>query len=191
MPLKKTETKISESDYLEGELMSDTKHEYIDGIVYAMAGASRKHSLITSNVLSEIKNHLKKKKSSCETYSSDMKVKVNDLVKSFFYPDVMVICDIDNNDDYYQNSPIIIVEVLSKSTRKNDKTSKKLTYFNIPTLLEYVIIEQDICEVEVFRKSNNWNSTSYFLGDKITFSSIDITLSVEDLYYQVKNDDIN
>ncbi len=121
-----------------------------------------------------------------------MKVKISDLINSFFYPDVMVVCDIDNKDedDYYQSSPVIIVEVLSKSTRKNDLSTKKLTYFNIPTLQEYVLIEQDLCEINVFRKSDDWKPTIYFLGDEISFESINTTISVEDIYYQVNNEDI-
>ena len=185
------ETKISENDYLEGELISDVKHEYIDGIVYAMAGASTKHNLISSNILSELKNSLKQKNSPCDVFSSDMKVKVSKITDSFFYPDVMVVCDADkNDDDYYKTSPLIIVEVLSKSTRRNDFTIKMMSYFNIPGLEEYVLIEQDICQVQVYSKSKNWQSASYFLGDDITFNSISTTLSVEDIYYHVKNDDI-
>ncbi len=185
------ETKISENDYLEGELISDVKHEYIDGIVYAMAGASTKHNLISSNILSELKNSLKQKNSPCDVFSSDMKVKISKITDSFFYPDVMVVCDADkNDDDYYKTSPVIIVEVLSKSTRRNDFTIKMMSYFNIPGLEEYVLIEQDICQVQVYSKSKNWQSASYFLGDDITFNSISTTLSVEDIYYHVKNDDI-
>ena len=184
------ETKISENDYLEGELISDVRHEYIDGIVYAMAGASTKHNLISSNILSELKNSLKQKNSPCDVFSSDMKVKVSKITDSFFYPDVMVVCDTDNDDDYYKTSPVIIVEVLSKSTRRNDFTTKMMSYFNIPGLEEYVLIEQDICQVQVYSKSKNWQSASYFLGDDITFNSISTTLSVEDIYYHVKNDDI-
>ncbi len=185
------ETKISENDYLEGELISEVRHEYIDGTVYAMAGASTKHNLISSNILSELKNSLKQKNSPCDVFSSDMKVKISKITDSFFYPDVMVVCDTDNNDDdYYKTSPVIIVEVLSKSTRRNDFTIKMMSYFNIPGLEEYVLIEQDICQVQVYSKSKNWQSASYFLGDDITFNSINTTLSVEDIYYHVKNDDI-
>ena len=165
---------ISEHDYLEGELISDIKHEYIAGNVYAMAGASKNHERVLGNV-----------------FASDIKVKVENIGINYFYPDIMVSCDTEDNDsEYYINSPIIIVEVLSKSTRKNDLTTKKTAYLNIPSLQEYIIIEQDFCEVEVFRKNEYWNSTRYFLGDNITFNSIDITISVEDIYYQVKNEDI-
>jgi len=187
---KKADTQISEDEYLQGEIMSEIKHEYIAGNVYAMAVASATHNLISGNVFRELSINLKQKNSPCDIFSSDMKVKVSRNSTSFFYPDVMIVCDTNNEDEYYQNFPVIIVEVLSKSTRKNDKKLKKLAYFNIPTLSEYVIIEQDYCEVEVFRKNQHWQSDNYFLGDEITFESIDTTISVEDIYYHVKNEDM-
>ena len=189
--VKNTGSKISEEEYLKAELISDVKHEYINGYIYAMAGASKNHERIAGNIFRDLGNILKQKKSPCDVFSSDMKVRVADLNTNYFYPDVMVTCDTDDNEsEYYTNSPLIIVEVLSKSTRKNDLTTKKLYYFNIPTLQEYVVIEQDFCEVEVFRKSEGWKSTIYFLGDKITFDSIGSTIAVEDIYYHVSNDDM-
>ena len=192
MPLvKKSDTKFSEEDYLEGELISEVRHEYIDGTVYAMSGASKNHNLISQNFSRELVNELKQKKSPCRTFSENVKVRESKETIQYFYPDVFVTCDPDDNEsEYYVNSPVIIVEVLSQSTRKYDLTTKKLYYFNIPTLREYVVIEQDICQVEVFRKSDDWRPTAYFPGDKIIFESIDVTLSVEDIYYQVTNNDI-
>jgi len=154
---------VSEEDYLEGEQLSEVKHEYIDGNIYAMAGASKKHNQISRNTTSALHNALKNINSPCETFSSDMKVKISHLTTNFFYPDIMVVCE-KNNDDYYQHSPIIIIEVLSKSTRKNDFTTKMMSYFNIPSLEEYVLIEQDICQIQIYRKNKNWQSSSYFLG---------------------------
>ena len=180
---------ISPEEYLAGELESEVKHEFIDGIVYAMAGASKKHNQVSRNVLYGLENKLRQKKSLCETFSSDMKVKISNINQSFFYPDVMVVCD-KNDDDYYQDSPIIIVEVLSKATRKNDSSTKMLSYFNCPTLEEYVLIEQDFCQVQVFRRKHHWQSTHYFPGDEISFESIHVTLSVDDIYYQIDNEDM-
>lgn len=119
---------------------------------------------------------------------SDMKV---NAASQFFYPDVMVVCKQDAQEsEYYKKSPISIIEVLSKSTRKNDRTLKRKAYQNIPSLQEYVLIEQDNCEVEVFRKNKNWQPDYYYLGDKLVLDSIQITFSIEDIYYQVKNSDI-
>ncbi len=185
----KEQIKISEENYLSGELISDIKHEYIDGNIYAMAGASKKHNIISGNMFNIFYNGLRSKKSSCIPFSSDMKVKVSSKRNNYFYPDILVVCD-ENNDDYFQNSPTIIVEVLSKSTSKSDKSQKRLLYFNIPTLKEYVLIEQDKCEVIIFEKDKNWQSNYYFLGDEITFKSIDVSLTVEDIYYQIQSDEL-
>ena len=176
---------ISEEEYLQGELSSEVKHELIDGRVYAMAGASANHERIAVNILRKFGNHLEN--SPCEPFSSDMKVKAG---SNFFYPDVIVDCNFDESQPYYTETPVIIVEVLSKSTRKTDETIKRVAYLNIPGLQEYVIIEQDIVDVEVVRRSEGWQPKHYYLGDEITFESIDLTLSVEEIYHRVHNEDM-
>lgn len=189
--IKKSD-EVSEYDYLANEQQSEIKSEYDNGYVYAMAGASENHNLIAKNTSYELERSLREKKRSCDVLSSDMKVKITAQGTRFFYPDVAIFCDKHDNDtEYYKHSPIIIIEILSKSTRKNDKTVKKTAYFNIPSLQEYVLIEQDYCEIEVFRKSENWRSTVYLLGDNISFESLDICLSVDDVYYHVINKDIS
>jgi Uma2 family endonuclease len=188
---EKTDYKINEDDYLKNELVSTVKHEYVDGYVYAMAGASEKHNLISGNVFRELSNALKQKKSQCHTFIADMKVKISHADKQFFYPDVMVVCDEeDNENEYFKNSPIIIVEVLSQTTRKMDSSTKRISYFNITSLEEYVLIEQEFCQVQVFKRQDQWQSRFYFLGDSITFTSLNISLSVADIYYQIKNQDM-
>jgi Uma2 family endonuclease len=176
---------ISEEDYLEGEKTSDIKYEYIDGYVYAMSGASNNHNLITMNVSVAFANHLKKKP--CRPYASDMKVKIG---SKYFYPDVLVDCSNLSGDSYYTEQPTILVEVLSKSTRRTDETTKRINYMQIPSLQEYILIEQDIVDVEVIRRATGWLSEHYFLGDEFTLNSIDVTLSVEDIYERVQNNDV-
>ena len=186
MPLKRktTDDRISVEAYLQGELIGEIKHEYLDGYVYAMSGGSRNHERIGGNVFREFGNFLKN--APCEPFASDMKLKVG---AKFFYPDVMVVCE-DSGDDYYAESPVIIVEVLSPSTRRMDETTKKLAYQSIPSLKEYVLIEQDFVDVEVCRRSEGWVSRHYFLGDDVTFEAIGLTLSVEEIYLRVENEDV-
>jgi Uma2 family endonuclease len=176
---------VSVEAYLKWELNSPIKHELIDGVIYAMAGASANHERLSGNLYSEFRSHLKG--SPCEPFGSDMKLKINN---NFFYPDVMVDCHFDNSEPYFTETPIIIVEVLSKSTRKTDETLKLMSYINIPSLKEYVIVEQDIVDVQVLRRSEGWISRHYFLGDDVTFESIALTLSVEEIYYRVQNEDV-
>ena len=179
---------ISEETYLEDEKMRDIKHEYVDGEIFAMAGASISHQRIISNLVINIGTHLKH--SPCEVFSSDIKVRA-DSGKKYFYPDALVVCQNDDKDAYYTESPRIIVEVLSNSTRKFDKNLKRHIYQAIPTLEEYVLIEQDRVEIEISRRSTNWQPVFYFIDDDITFESIDLTLPVLELYQRVENDEIH
>jgi len=177
---------ISEQDYLEGEKISEIKHEYIDGNVYAMAGASKNHQRIIANLARHLGNYLNS--SPCEVFFSDIKVRVD--AKKYFYPDVIVVCENDDEDAYYTESPRIIVEVLSSSTRKFDHTLKRQFYQTLPSLEEYILIEQDFVQVAVYRKADSWQSNFYYLGDTVTFQSLDFSLSVAEIYQHVKNDDM-
>jgi Uma2 family endonuclease len=176
---------VSEEDYLQGELISDVKHELIDSCVYVMAEASANHERIAGNIYRNFGNHLDG--SPCEPFGSDVKVKAG---SNFFYPDVIVDCCFDESQPYFTESPVIIVEVLSKATRKMDETVKLLSYINIPSLQEYVLVEQDYVDVQVIRRSEAWLPRHYFLGDEITFESIDLTLPVEEIYSRVNNEDV-
>jgi Uma2 family endonuclease len=176
---------LSAEAYLEGELTASVKHELIDGVAYAMAGVSKNHQRISDNVLVGLHLHLRNQR--CEPFGSDVKVKVGD---DFFYPDAMVVCDDVSENSYYTESPTILVEVLSPSTRRLDQTLKRSRYQTIFSLQELVLIEQDVVDVEVCRRSSGWRSQHYFLGDDITFESIGVTLSVEDIYQRVQNADV-
>ena len=185
MNLKFAENKLSEAEYLDGERIAEIKHEYLDGNVYAMAGASENHNLLALNIASELRNKLKG--TPCRTFIADMKVKAP---QAFFYPDVLVVCERDNENEYYKSAPVIVIEVLSKATRRYDQTVKRQRYQALPSLEEYVLIEQDKGEVVVFRRRDGWQSAYYYLGDEIHFYSVDVTVAVEDIYYQVDNEDV-
>lgn len=175
---------MSEQDYLESEPFSEARREYIDGSVYAMSGAHANHNLIAGNLHTAFNIHLKGRP--CRPYISDMRVKVSG---NYYYPDVLVNCPPVNG--YFTETPTLIVEVLSKSTRRVDESIKRMAYMQIETLQEYVIIEQDFVKVEVMRRSENWHSTIYFLGEQLTLASIGLTLAVEDIYDGVANGDMS
>lgn len=185
MNLRHVEYKISEADYLDGERIAEVKHEFLEGEVYAMVGASENHNLLALNMSSELRSRLKG--TPCRTFMADMKVKAD---QAFFYPDVMVVCQRDAEDEYYKSAPVIVVEVLSKATRRFDQTVKRLRYQALPSLEEYVLIEQDRGEIVVFRRRDGWQSSYFYLGDQIHFYSVDVTVPVADIYYQVDNDDV-
>lgn len=187
MAVNKQRAYISETDYLEGEKISKVKHEYVDGNVYAMAGASKNHENISGNIFRKFGNHLED--SPCVTYHTDIKVRTS--AGNYRYPDCMVVCDETNEQEYYSGSPVILVEVISRSSRKTDEQTKRLEYINIPSLEEFVLIEQDYVDVAVFRKSEGWQPTHYFLGDYVLFESIKLSLSVEVIYHRVVNQDMS
>lgn len=186
MPLKQQKVTITEEEYLIGEEASQIKHEFYAGDIYAMSGASKNHERISGNIYVRLYSHLHD--SPCEPFASDVKVKVGN---DFFYPDAMVVCNDQTDHDYYTETPILIVEVLSKSTRRYDETIKRTAYQSIPTLQEYILIEQDFVDVEVCRKNEGWQSKHYLFGDEFTLDSIGLTIKVEDLYQRVKIEDIS
>lgn len=109
---------ISPEAYLEAEKYTSIKHEYIQGQVYAMAGASDAHVTITANVVALLRNHIRG--TNCRLYVTDMKAKI-DFLNIFYYPDLMVTCDErDRNFDYYKCYPCLIIEVLSDTTEAFD-----------------------------------------------------------------------
>ena len=177
--------RFSIEDYLTYEQNANGKHEYINGEIYAMAGASKNHQSITDNVLVGIHQHLRG--TPCRPFGSDVKIKADN---AFFYPDVMVVCKDKTDNPYYTESPLLVVEVLSKSTRRNDETIKRSAYQAMPSVMEYILIEQDFVDVEVCRRSDGWVSHHYFLGDDVWFESIDLKLPVSEIYRWVENEDM-
>lgn len=153
-----------------------------------MAGAGKNHQRLITMLSRRLSEHFDG--TPCEVFSSDTKVRA-DKGRKYFYPDIVVTCEKDTDrDSDYVESPRIIVEVLSNSTRNYDKTFKRLVYQTMPSLEEYVLIEQDTVKIEVSRKAENWQSSVYFLGDDVTFESIGLTLSVADIYQRVENDEM-
>lgn len=176
---------ISPEEYLAGELVSEIKHEYIDGEVYAMTGTSLNHNRIIGNLYAELRAHLDNMP--CEIFTSDIKVKAQN---NFFYPDLIVDCANNDGDVYVTESPLIIVEVLSKTTRKLDQTLKRVAYQSLPSLQEYVLVEQDFVDIEVCRRNNYWQPEHYYLGDQIYLETVDLHLPVEAIYARVQNEDM-
>lgn len=180
---------LSVEAYLTGERESEIRHEYVDGVAYAMAGASVNHNQITANVLTELRMHFKQTGVDCRPFSSDLLVRTGK--DRYRYPDVVVVCDEQFLDDYSTESPVLIVEVLSKATRQRDRQVKRLEYLQLPSLQEYMLIEQDTVEVEVFRRSDSWRPSYYYWGDMVVLESVGLSLSVESIYERVRNEDVS
>lgn len=187
MGLAKLKTKISLEDYLEGEQISQIKHEYINGEVYAMAGASDRHHRICANVFIKLDAHLAESK--CEAFMAEMKLKADE--KTFYYPDVFVSCDKPIKSAFFREEPILIIEVVSPSTRQTDRREKLCVYQQIPTVREYVIIEQDKMIIELHRRQPDGRWITYFynegdLDEILEFQSVELKLTLEEIYRRVK-----
>ncbi len=185
MGLPKLKTKISVEDYLEGEKISPVKHEYVDGEIYAMAGTSDSHARIAVNITTALSNHLRD--SPCEPFSSDIKVRVSPKV--YYYPDVLVSCEENPEDSYYRNEPILIIEIISPSTEKVDRREKLLFYLQMPSVQEYVIVDQHKMNVEIHRRQPDGRWITYYFNesdDEIEFKSVDLTLPITEIYRRVR-----
>ncbi|MEL7244520.1 MAG: Uma2 family endonuclease [Cyanobacteria bacterium J06573_2] len=177
---------LTVEEYFNLEQTSEIRHEYVDGEVFAMAGASEEHNFITGNIYNLLRSHLRG--TPCRTFASDMKVKVKvQKADIFYYPDVLVTCDPNDNERYFKTSPKLIVEVLSNSTKTIDKREKRLNYQNIESLEKYVLIYQDEIKVEIYRKDSqgNWLIQTLAKEDKLHLNSIDLTLTMADIYEDV------
>ena len=151
---------ITAAEYLEGELRAGTRHEFVDGRVYAMAGASRKHNEICLDLAANLKNHLRG--GPCRTYIQAVKVQIaDDLGEAFYYPDVFVACEPGDDDSHVVHNPRVVIEVLSESTSRIDRSDKLINYKRIPTVEEIVLIEQDWPEILVFRRAERWKRNLY------------------------------
>jgi Uma2 family endonuclease len=177
-------TNISIEEYLDGEKQTPIKHEFVNGTVYAMGGASDKHGIISGNIFASIHTQLP---DSCEVFISDMKLhtKKNDK-QCFYYPDILVSCDKTDNHKYYREKPVLIIEVLSPSTERIDRTEKRERYQLIPELQEYLLIAQEYPKVEIYRRSNAWRAEEYFIEHSFKLESVDMEFKVADLYRRIR-----
>jgi len=146
---------LTAEEYMSGEAASEVRHEYVGGTLYAMAGASEEHNIISLNLAVALRSHLRER--GCRVFIVDMKVRLligrEDV---FYYPDLMVVCDARDTDRYFKRYPKVLIEVLSDETQRTDRREKFLGYTGIETLEEYVLVAQDRMEVTVFRRNNQW-----------------------------------
>ena len=175
-------------EYLAFERKALDKHEYVDGEIIAMAGASREHNLIGTNTTVALATNLRGK--GCEVYANDMRVRMKG--KEYGYPDVVVVCSepefADEEFDVLLN-PTIVVEVLSPSTRFRDKTEKLETYQKMESIKECLLIEQSGMRVEHYIKQtpNQWLLRIYEnAGDTVKLESIGCEILLSDIYLQVE-----
>jgi Uma2 family endonuclease len=157
------------------------RHEYRYGLVYAMAGGSDDHDEISINLIELMRRKLRGQP--CSVRSGN--VKVNYAESFYYYPDAFVTCDPrDKTDRYVKRYPKLIAEVLSPSTENFDRQDKFTDYQQLESLEEYVLIAQDQIWVQCRRKNQagNWEIQDYRSGDRVKLHSIDLEVSIDDLY---------
>jgi Uma2 family endonuclease len=177
---------LSPAEYLQLEEQSDLKHEYIDGEVYAMAGASDRHVTIAGNLFAILRGHLRG--SGCRVFMSDMKAKI-ETANRFFYPDVMVTCDErDRTNNNYKEYPRLVIEVLSNSTEAFDRGDKFSDYQQLTSLQEYILISTNRQKVDCFRRNDNglWLLQPYSLPNPLVqIQSVDLEIELAAIYEDV------
>jgi Uncharacterized protein conserved in cyanobacteria len=181
------EYRVPPEDYLRLERTAETKSEYDDGVVFAMAGASVRHNLIVAGLIRSLGNRLP---SRCRVLASDLRVRILNPTR-FFYPDVSVVCGEPRLGDDHRDvllNPGAIVEVLSDRTAALDRGRKFLSYQTIDSLQDYVLVSQDDYLVEHYqRDGSHW---LYTIGEgrdaTLSLPSLECVMPLDEIYYQVE-----
>ena len=173
---------ISVEDYLAGELKSEVRHEYLRGLVYAMAGTSGEHNIICQNLLIALRSHLRGKP--CQVFMESVKLRLRTAHEDiFYYPDLIVTCDPRDTEGYFKKFPKVLLEVLSPDTERIDRREKFSGYTQIDSLEEYILVAQDPTEVIVFRRATHWRSEAANQPQQqLRIESLDFTLSLPAIY---------
>lgn len=178
---------MTPEEYLEFERQSETKHEYLNGEIFAMSGASERHNLIVGSTYASL--YAQTRKRPCNIYMSDMRVRVKGT--SFYtYPDISAVCgNAEFEDDVLDTllNPSVIIEVLSPSTENYNRGKKFQQYRKLDSLQDYLLIAQDSMRIEHYaRQGEQWIFTDVTSPDGVvTLASIDCTLPLSDVYEKI------
>jgi Uma2 family endonuclease len=174
---------ISVEDYLNGELDSPVKHEFLGGVIYSMAGATNAHNRIAGNVFGGLFSRLRGNK--CQPFNSDTKVRIKlPTHVRFYYPDAMVVCRPNPPLDTFHDEPAVVIEVASHHTRRIDAGEKRDAYLAIPSLEIYMLIEPDRPHVTVWRRRPDGfvREVSDGLDAAVAIPSIGVAFPLADIY---------
>jgi Uma2 family endonuclease len=178
---------ISVEEYLAGEVRSPIKHEYLGGMVHAMAGARNVHNAIATNLVAALHARLRGQK--CRPFNSDTKVRIRLPTHCrFYYPDASVVCRPNPPEETFQDEPAILFEVLSEATRRIDGGEKRDAYLTISSLFAYVMLEQDSAAAVVYRRSEQGFVREVYTGTEavIALAEIEIELPLAEVYEDVE-----
>ncbi len=174
---------VSVVEYLHDEEQSDVKHEYLNGVVHAMAGGTLGHSIITQKILLALGTRLRGKQ--CRPFGSDAAVHFSQAHdERYYYPDATVTCGPFDPAARAIETPVVIFEVLSPSTARIDRTEKKDAYLACKSLQHYILVEPDRVEAVIYtREGEGWKTTFYNeLTDALSLSAIEVSLPLAEIY---------
>jgi Uma2 family endonuclease len=176
---------MTAAEYLEWEPTQEERYEYWDGEVVAMSGGTRNHNRISGNFFRLLDDALIDR--ACDVYIADVKVQVEPGQK-YFYPDVVVTCDERDDDSQFVQFPCLIIEVLSPATEAIDRGAKFARYRQFESLQEYVLVQVEQANVEVFRRNDQgqWVLSEYGWEDMLPLESLGVKVVIADLYRQVQ-----
>ena len=179
--------RISVDDYLLGEQQTDIKHEYLDGQVVAMGGASRAHGLLVMSLSALLLPAARQKH--CQLFAADMKLRLDhDGASYFYYPDLVLSCDPADRDPHFVRTPGRLVEVLSPSTERIDTREKLLAYRLLPSLREYLLLRQDTLHAELYQRRDDGGWTHQRLkqpDDAFSLLCLQVSVSLRDIYADI------
>lgn len=176
---------LTAEEFLAWESKQDTRHEFVNGAIFAMVGVTRQHATIALNLSTLLRQHLRG--TPCRVYMADMKLKLQ-TADAFFYPDVFVTCSkADHDAELFMSEPRLIVEVLSESTEAYDRGDKFEKYRQFPSLTEYALINPNKRKVDCFRlgPTGHWVLHDYSGGETIHFESVGLAVESAVLYEDV------
>lgn len=173
---------ISVEEYLGGEERSEIRHEYLDGAVVEMAGASDRHNILAGNIFASLHGQLRGKR--CQAFIADMKLRLRVRNEdNFYYPDIMVACDPADNAALYRERPTALIEVLSGATERVDRREKLWRYWELPSLECCALVEQDRMEITLLRRASDWNrEVLREPGDILALDGTGCAITLADIY---------
>ncbi len=177
---------LSVQDYLDDERVAKRKHEYVDGITYAQAGATNSHNSVATNILATLHSQLRGKP--CRPFNLDTKIRIRQATGTrFYYPDAIVVCQPNPPEDVFQDAPALIAEVISPNTRRTDEKEKRDAYQTIQSLCVYMLIEQSSTRVVVYRRMETSFQREIYTGlaATIPLPEIDCSLNLSAIYEDV------
>jgi Uma2 family endonuclease len=173
---------MTKEAYLEFEEKASEKHEFVHGEIYAMAGATEAHNLVSGNLYAHLWNA--SQSGTCRVFGSDMKLEAAEV---FYYPDAMVVCDETDRDPRIKRRPCLLAEVSSKSTSDIDRTEKLFAYRKLESLQAYVLLAQDAIRAEVYRRDlQGWRYEVYETGDTLKLPCVNAEFKLDALYKNVE-----